>query len=452
MHNESQIAVNIISLGCAKNLVDAEVMCGTLAINGFCLSSDPEFADLMLINTCSFIADAREEAEESIRYALGWKMEGKRCGVQRVVAVAGCLPQRNLQECQANYPEVDLFIGLDDISNLHKIIEDFYSGKKQAKQSSFPLSSYLYDHQTPRITVTPENYAYIKIAEGCNHRCSFCAIPAIRGDFRSREINSVVEECKQLLQQGVREINFIAQDSSYFGKDNNSSFLELLKNCENLPGDFWLRVLYTHPLHITEEFLELLNEKNKIVPYLDIPLQHISSSVLKNMKRGMDGEATRKLLLNIREKYPEIKIRTTFLTGFPGESEEDFQELLSFVKEMRFERMGAFAFSPEIGTAALDLKEAKVSKTLAIKRRNMLMETQQKISLQQNKKMIGTTVRVLPEQILRGGYFLGRSAADAPEVDQVIEFKALRKRKDDLSFAKVKITAAMPYSLKGVEV
>lgn len=445
------IVVQMITLGCAKNLVDAEVMCGTLAANGILLTTDAGEADLILINTCSFIQDARKEAEDAIRSALKWKKQGQRAGLSRAVAVAGCLPQRNPKECAALYPDVDFFLGLDDVPRVHELIRAFYEGTTALPLPLAELPGYLYDHQTPRITVTPENYAYIKIAEGCNHRCAFCAIPNIRGKLRSRQPDSVLAECEQLLAQGAREINFIAQDSTSYGKDLGSSLVELLKRCDQLPGDFWLRVLYTHPLHVTEEFLDLLAHGNHLVPYLDMPLQHISSTVLQDMRRGMDGPQTRTLLEHIRKDFPEIAIRTTFLTGFPGETEADFQELLSLVKEYRFERLGVFAFSPEENTPALTLSKVQVPSSTANRRRNALLKAQQGISLALNQALIGKTLQILPEEKLQGRMFIGRSAADAPEVDQCIQFQALPVRRKSMDFAKVRITACGPYELQGVE-
>ncbi|MFA6930265.1 MAG: 30S ribosomal protein S12 methylthiotransferase RimO, partial [Lentisphaeria bacterium] len=440
------------TLGCAKNLVDAEVMCGSLAANGILLTTDPEQANLILVNTCSFIQDARTEAEQAIRSALRWKKKGARAGLIRAVAVSGCLPQRNPEECAAQYPEVDFFLGLDDVPKVHLRIREFFAGTTKIALPAATLPTYLYDHQTPRITVTPLNYAYVKIAEGCNHQCAFCAIPGIRGRLRSRQVDSVLAECEQLLSQGAREINFIAQDSTSYGRDQGNSLVELLRRCEELPGDFWLRVLYTHPLHVTEDLLELLQNGKHIVPYLDVPLQHISSHILQDMRRGMDGPQTRRLLEHIRSHFPKIAIRTTFLTGFPGETDEDFQELLAFLAEIQFDRLGAFAFSPEENTPALTLLNVKVPPSTANRRRNALLKAQQSISLARNQRLMGQVIEVLPEEKLAGRKFIGRSRADAPEVDQTIEFQALPGRRQSLAFAKVRINACGPYQLQGIEV
>jgi len=453
MSDSSPIAVLITTLGCAKNLVDAEVMCGSLVANGIYLTTDPDSADLMLINTCSFINDARKEAEDAIRAALHWKRKGQqREGLFRAVVVAGCLPQRNPQECAELYPEVDFFLGLDDVPRVHELIKDFFAGREKMPLPSVSLPTYLYDHKAPRVTVTPENYAYVKIAEGCNHRCAFCAIPNIRGHLRSRQPDSVLAECEQLLEQGVREINFIAQDSTSYGREAGNNLLDLLKRCDRLPGDFWLRVLYTHPLYVNQEFLELLAHGQHIVPYLDMPLQHISSHILADMRRGMDGPQTRKLLELIRSKYPQITMRTTFLTGFPGETDEDFQELLALLPDMRFERLGAFAFSPEKNTPAMTLDRKKIPASTAKRRRDALLKAQQSISLAINKTLVGQTMLILPEEKLTGRNFIGRGKADAPEVDQCVEFKALPERRQKMDFAKVRITACGPYELQGLEV
>ena len=450
---DSPIVVQIVTLGCAKNLVDAEVMCGTLASNGIYLTTDAEAADIMLINTCSFIRDARDEAEKAIRSALSWKRCGQRRGLSRAVAVGGCLPQRQPEACKEQFPEVDFFFGLDDIARIHLLIRQFFSGSPELPLPKKSLPTYLYDHNTPRITVTPENYAYCKIAEGCDHRCAFCAIPDIRGHLRSRQPESVLSECRQLLERGVREINFIAQDSTSYGRDlpGQPSLTELLQRCSALPGEYWLRVLYTHPLHVKPELLDLLAAGGHVVPYLDMPLQHISSHILSAMRRGQDGLQTRKLLQLIREKYPQIALRSTFLVGFPGETEQDFQELLAFIQEIRFERLGVFAYSPEENTPAMQLDAKTVPHATAIRRRKQLLQAQQEISLARNQSLLGQVLTVLPDEAPQRRQCLGRSSADAPEVDQSVLFKTLPGRRQKIHFAKVRITAADAYQLSGEE-
>lgn len=447
------IVVQIVTLGCAKNLVDAEVMCGYLAVSGICLTTEADEADMVLINTCSFIRDARNEAEETIKKALAWKRKGMRNGILRAVAVAGCLPQRNPKECAENFPEVDFFIGLDDIPHIPGRIKAFFSGQTAFELPSASLPTYLYDHTVPRITVTPAAFAYVKIAEGCDHRCAFCAIPGIRGRYRSRTPESVLEECRQLLAQGARELNFIAQDSSSYGRDNPAcgNLAELLRRCDELPGDFWIRVLYTYPHYVSDELLEVMTTSKHVIPYLDIPLQHISDSVLRDMARTQDGTALRALLAKIRSRYPQMTLRTTMLVGFPGETDENFAELLAFVKEFRFDRLGAFAYSPEAGTPAMQLSRPAVPPSTAKRRRDALLAAQQAISLERNQQLVGQEMLALVEERLDNRTGICRSGADAPEVDQIIQAK-LKSGNRQAPFVKLKITAASAYELQGIEV
>ena len=303
------------------------------------------------------------------------------------------------------------------------------------------------------MALTPESYAYVKVAEGCDHRCAYCAIPLIRGNQRSRTPESVERECLQLLNNGAHELNFIAQDTSRYGTDltPQESLEALLRRCDRLDGDFWLRVLYTHPLHLTKGLLDTLASSRHVVPYLDIPLQHISSNILQGMRRGMDGDKTRGLLARIRRDYPQLAIRTTFLVGFPGETEENFQELLAFVKEFRFDRLGVFAFSPEEGTPAAAMTEGLVPPEVAEQRKAAIMELQATISLEKNKAMVGRRVRVLLETQLKSKLWQGRTAADAPEVDQLVKVTTKRKFAEP-RFVEADIVASDEYSLVASEI
>ncbi|MGI6356982.1 MAG: 30S ribosomal protein S12 methylthiotransferase RimO [Lentisphaerae bacterium] len=448
---QDPLAVSIVSLGCAKNLVDTEVICGSIAAAGLYLAASPEDADIVLINTCSFIRDAREEAEKAIRDALRWKKRSRR--QRRLVAVAGCLPQRDPEGCARAYPDVDVFLGLDDIPKAAELLQAAYDNAlpgRNVPKSSLP--TYLYDHTVPRLTVTPPAFAYIKIAEGCDHRCAYCAIPMIRGRQRSRDLASVLTECRQLLDQGALELNLIAQDTTRYGREqpDGPTVEELLRQADALPGDFWLRLLYAHPLHVTDELLELLADGRHLVPYLDIPLQHISDNVLKGMRRGLDSRATRALLTKIRSKYPSLALRTTFLVGFPGETEQDFQELLDFIREIRFERLGVFAFSREEGTAAASL-DNQTPASVAEERRQLLLQTQQEIARANNEAMIGKKLTVLLEDPLDNRRWIGRSQADAPDVDQqIIVTAANRKKLRTPAFAQVIIKSADAYDLNAV--
>ncbi len=456
---EEQLVVYVVSLGCAKNLVDAEVVCGTLAANGVYLTDDPEDAHIIFINTCGFIQSARDEAESAIKEALAWKKRGQKQGLFRKIVVGGCLAQRSAPEYAKKFPQVDCWTGIDTAPRIHELLAEVIAQGEDTPAEPVikidtPTPQWLYDETTPRVQTTPESYAYVKIAEGCNHRCAFCAIPGIRGNLRSRDPQSVLKECKQLLENGVKELDLIAQDTTAYGVDRRNSdgatLVKLLKEIDALPGEFWVRVLYTHPVHITEEFIDLLGTSKHLVPYLDVPLQHINTPVLNAMRRGKNGDDTKKLMNAIREKYPQITIRTTVMTGFPGETEEAFQQLMAFVQDFQFDRLGAFAFSPEPGTPAYDIQEGRVPKKIAENRKNQLLALQKKISLKRNQALIGTTITVLAEEQADKRHWIGRSMGDAPEVDQTVTIDLPPKCTiQGNSFVKVKITRASDYDLGG---
>lgn len=460
---QEPLVVHVVALGCAKNLVDAEVMCGTMAANGIYLTDDPEEAHVILINTCGFIQSARDEAEAAIKEALAWKRKGLRRGLLRLVVVGGCLAQRSAPEYAVKYPGVDCWMGVDSAPHIHQLLAELIDGAQapeapsQAPRLAISTATpqWLYDEHTPRIQSTPDTYAYVKIAEGCNHRCAFCAIPGIRGNLRSRTPESVLAECRQFLAAGVRELNLIAQDSTAYGLDLSPrvSLASLLREIDALPGEFWVRVLYTHPLHLTPEFLEVLGNSRHVVPYLDVPLQHIHTPILKSMGRGMDGEKTRKLLEGIREKYPRMTIRTTVMTGYPGETPEAFQELLDFVRDFQFDRLGAFAFSPEPGTPAYNIQEGKVPRKTAESRRDKLLALQKSISVARNRALMGTTMTVLLEESLGRRKWIARSQGDAPEVDQTVVVEApAGVTLQEGSFLTVKVHRASEYDLGAIPV
>ena len=440
--------VYIVSLGCAKNLVDSEVMCGSLVTHGFYIAESPEVANIYLVNTCGFIRDAKKESNDFIEEAVAWKKQAH----GRIIVVTGCLAQRTPGVIQKSYPQVDLIAGLDDVPHLPELITAYLENAARHEVSR-QLPTYLYTDETPRVALTPGAYAYVKVAEGCDHRCAYCAIPLIRGNQRSRSPESVERECRQLLQNGAHELDFIAQDTSRYGTDltPQENLESLLRRCDRLDGDFWLRVLYTHPLHLTDGLLEVLGNSRHVVPYLDIPLQHISSNVLLGMRRGMDGDKTRELLAKIRRSYPQLSIRTTFLVGFPGETEKSFQELLEFVKEFRFDRLGVFAFSPEEGTPAAAMTEGMVPPEVAEQRKQTIMELQAAISLEKNKAMIGKRLRVLLETPRKSREWEGRTAADAPDVDQFVTIATKRKYTAP-RFVEAVVEAADEYSLFASEV
>ena len=451
-NKEPETIVYVQSLGCAKNLVDTEVMCGELSTHGAYLTDQPELANVFLVNTCGFIRDAKQESYDAIRDALKWKRQAK----GRRVVVAGCLAQREMPTLKQKYPLVDIFMGLDDVPRIAQLLRQTEPLKEPEQ---FTLPKYLYDHDAPRLVLTPSAYAYIKVAEGCDHRCAYCAIPMIRGAQRSRSINSVLAEAQQLLQGGALELNLIAQDTSRYGTDlqPRQNLETLLRRCDEIDGDFWIRVLYTHPLHLTEGLTDVLCKSRHVVPYLDIPLQHIASNVLQKMNRGMDGDKVRRLLDGIRAKRPDIIVRTTFLVGFPGETKQDFQELLDFVKSFKFDRLGVFVFSPEPGTPAYEIKEGIVPVELAQERAESIMLAQRDISLAKNRSLLGSRAKVLLEEAIspvkRGQVQLwrGRTVGDAPEVDQTVTVKCMQRHSKPC-FAEVKFTAARHYELEAEEV
>ena len=444
----SQIIVHVTSLGCAKNLVDTEVMCGAIVSSGMFIAERPEDANVRLINTCSFIKDARDEAERHIREALTWKRAAR--GQRRAVVVAGCLAQRYPNETRRRFPGIDLLLGLDDVPHAADLIRQALEGDGATHAVNPALPTYLYDETTPRLPVTPGSYAYLKIAEGCDHQCAFCAIPLFRGRQRSRSVASVLAECRQLLNLGVKEINLIAQDSSRYGleRGDGASLTALLREIDRLDGDFWVRVLYTHPLHTGDDLLETLASSRHVVPYLDMPIQHVATNVLQAMRRGMTGPQLTARLRDIRRNFPSLTLRTTVLLGFPGETDDDFRQLLDFVQDFRFDRLGAFAFSPEDGTPAMRLLADAPDTRTAELRRDAILETQLDIAAENNRRLVGKTQSLLLEEQLDATHWLARSQADAPEVDQTITVASRRKRP---AFISATITAAHDCDLEARE-
>src|SRR5213593_480565 len=370
--------IGFISLGCPKNLVDSEVMMGQLKVNGYQITADASEADTVVVNTCGFIDSAKQESIEAILEAARLKTEGK---AKRLI-VAGCLVERYRDELKAEMPEVDAFIGTSQINDILAVCDP--------KTNTRPLpilplgnqsATYLYDESTPRILATPSHYAFIKIAEGCDRPCAFCFIPQMRGHFRSRRFGSIVAEAQQLAEEGVKELILVAQDSSRYGEDlgKQDALAHLLRELSHTDGIEWVRVMYTYPTHISDTFLDVLAEEPKAVKYLDMPLQHASQNVLKSMIRGGNRASLERLIERVRHRVPGLAVRTTFIAGFPGETEEDFNELLTFVRNVEFERVGVFTYSDEEGTPAYDLPN-KVDSKVAARRRARLMKEQAKIS------------------------------------------------------------------------
>jgi len=409
--------VGFISLGCPKNLVDSEVMMGQLKQKGYQITADAADADTVVVNTCGFIDSAKQESIETILEAAKLKTEGK---AKRLV-VAGCLVERYRDELKKEMPEVDAFIGTSQINDILSVCDP------KTKTRSLPViplgnqtATYLYDESTPRVLATPQYYAYIKIAEGCDRPCAFCFIPQMRGHFRSRRFGSIVAEAHQLAEEGVKELILVAQDSSRYGEDlgKQDALAHLLRELSRTDAIEWVRVMYTYPTHISDAFLDVLAEEPKAVKYLDIPLQHASQNVLKLMKRGGNRASLERLIERVRQRVPGIAVRTTFITGFPGETDDDFRELTTFVKNVEFDRVGVFTYSDEEGTPAFDLPN-KVDPKIAKQRRDRLMKEQSKIAKRKHRALVGQTVRVMFEGESNESELLwqGRMETQAPDID-----------------------------------
>ena len=405
------MTVSIISLGCAKNLVDSERMLYQLRAGGYTLIEDPEGADIVIINTCGFIQAAKEEAIETILETV----QRKETGSLRAVIVTGCLAERYRDEVAEQIPEVDAVIGIGDQADICAVLDRVTKGERVtrfAPKCNMPLTG-------ERLLATLPFFAYLKIAEGCSNGCTYCAIPQIRGKYRSVPMEEVLAEAEALAAQGVTELVVIAQDTTRYGEDlyGESQLPELLRQLCRIEGFRWIRVLYCYPERITDELIDTIANEPKIVKYLDIPIQHCSGRILKAMRREGDADTLRTLFAKLRSRVPGITLRTTLLVGFPGETEEDFAELSAFVEEMRFDRMGCFAYSEEENTVAAKMPD-QVDEALRQKRADLLMEQQMTISAALNAKRIGTvTEAVIEGYDTWSGCCIARTAADAPDID-----------------------------------
>ena len=438
---------NIISLGCARNLVDSEVMAGVLHQNDYELVPEPETADIVLINTCGFIAAAKEESIDTILDVARLKEEGK---VKKLI-VAGCLSQRYPNELAKELPEVDFFIGTGEVPRIAEILKEH---EAQARRQYVGLPSYLYDHSTPRIRSTPSYTAFVKVSEGCDHKCAFCIIPQMRGPHRSRSMDSIFNEACKLTEKGVKEINLIAQDLTAYGRDRkDGTTLEgLLRELANVPQLHWLRLLYAYPNFLDDALLEVIRDSEKICKYIDIPFQHISQSILQRMRRGKSGSSVREATQKLRKFIPGLTLRTSLIVGFPGETDTDFSELLDFVEEAEFERLGVFKYSPEEGTAAARMG-AQVSEQMKERRWQEVMDLQSVISRKKNEGLIGTIQRVMIDDVaLNSERVTGRTQGHAPEVDGVVFVESDDSRPKRVpvrpgDMIDVKITGALDYDL-----
>jgi ribosomal protein S12 methylthiotransferase len=514
------LRVALVSLGCAKNLVDAEIMLGCLAQHGMEITAETALADVVVVNTCSFIDAAKEESIDTILEHAAVR-EAQHRG--QALVVAGCLPQRFQNELPALMPEIDAFMGLDQVTQAPEIVRQAYDHRSQrvehARQSrgsrrrirgplakspdpapllvTNPRSTFIPDFTTPRFKLTPAHFAYVKVAEGCNHPCSFCIIPRIRGSHRSRTQPDVVAECRHLLAEGVRELNLISQDTTYFGLDRrrqrsgpaaspiqfqqarqqmpaDASTLDgLLRELNALPGKFWIRILYTHPAHWTDALIDTIAECSHVARYIDIPLQHIHPVMLERMRRETTSDYLEDLLVRLRQRIPGLALRTTFIVGFPGETDEHFETLLSFMKRIRFERLGVFTYSPEDGTRAARMG-GQIPEKIRQQRRDRAMQSQREIARRIGASCVGKTLQVLVETSMKqpgqlgaevrswehglvrntdqhhlmgpGQWWVARSHADAPDIDGRVYIRGGR----DLApgeFADVRVIGHTDYDL-----
>ena len=405
--------LNIVSLGCARNLVDSEVMAGLLEKNDYQIVQQPSDADVVLVNTCGFIGPAKEESIETILEISRLKEEGK---VKKLI-VAGCLSQRYPDEMASELPEVDFFIGTGEVPRIAEILREHEFNSTRRQYIGIP--SYLYDDATPRLRSTPSYTTFLKVSEGCDHKCAFCIIPQLRGPHRSRPIDSVVKEAVSLGQQGVKEINLIAQDLTAYGRDrkDGATLHGLLREMAQIDGISWIRLLYAYPNFLDQALLDVINNSDKICKYIDIPFQHVSKSLLQRMRRGKSGSEVRQAMEKLRAAIPGLTLRTSMIVGFPGETEADFEELLDFVEEAQFERLGVFKYSEEEGTAAARMPQT-VTEEEKERRWQEIMELQAAISRKKNEALIGTIQRVMIDAFdHESDKWSGRTQAHAPEVD-----------------------------------
>jgi ribosomal protein S12 methylthiotransferase len=432
-----------VSLGCPKNLVDSERMLGKLAQDGYALTPDADGADVVVVNTCGFIEPARQESLAVIREMLALKEQG-RVGA---VVVAGCLAERKKDDLLQEVPGVDHIVGVFGREEITQVVDRAVSQRHEQRSLFRPAPVRALD-DTARLRITPRHYAYLKISEGCDRLCTFCAIPGMRGKHVTKPMEEVVREARELIADGVRELIVVAQDTTYYGLDlyGRVRLAELLRELDALDGLEWIRLLYAYPMYFTDELIETMTGAKKILPYLDMPLQHVNDRCLKRMQRRVNRTATEELVGKLRRGIPNLAMRTTFIVGFPGETDAEFEELVAFVKASRFERVGVFPYSFEPGTPATRL-DGHLPEEVKQERRDRLMEAQQEVAFRWSREQVGRELDVIidgadPEV---PNHALGRSYADAPDIDGVVRVKGKRLHAGDI--ARVKVTGADGYDL-----
>ena len=432
--------VGMISLGCPKNQVDGEVLLAKLADAGFKIVNTIEDSDIMIVNTCGFIEAAKTEAIETILEVA----EYKKAGIVSAIVVTGCLAERYKDDVLSELPEVDAVVGIGANSDIVKVCQKALCGISTA---NFPNKCYLPLNEK-RMLSTPPHWAYLKIAEGCDNRCAFCAIPGIRGKFRSRPMDEVIDEAKTLAAKGIKEVILIAQDTTKYGQDIYGEYklAALLKELVKIDGIEWIRLYYCYPQRITDELIEVIRDNEKICSYIDVPLQHSDATVLRNMRRVGTGEDYKALIAKMRKEIPDLALRTTLMVGFPGETDEQFENLCAFIKDVKFDRMGCFAFSPEEDTPAYDM-DNQLDDDVKNHRQEILMDMQYGISESWNKSRVGKTYKVIVDNV-KDDVCVGRSYMDSPEIDTGITFSSTPNIKIG-DFVNVKITDVDGYDLVG---
>jgi ribosomal protein S12 methylthiotransferase len=436
--------VSMVSLGCPKNLVDAEVMLGRLAKDRYEITTDEREADIIIVNTCSFIKEAKQESIDTILDLADRKQDG-RC---RLLIVTGCLPQRYQEELARELPEVDIFVGTGDYPRIAEIIEEKSSRPEQLRYIGDP--NFVFDESLTRLNSSPAYTAYLKIAEGCSNCCSYCVIPSLRGAFRSRPLESVLAEARSLVAGGAREINLIAQDITTYGRDlpGAPSLETLIRELAAIDGLAWIRLLYAYPDGITDGLIQTIKNEPKVCKYLDLPIQHISDPILKRMNRRSTEPQIRELVARLREEIPDIALRTSLIVGFPGETEEDFRTLLHFVEEAQFDRLGVFCYSREEGTPAAEMPD-QVSERVKRERYKKLMKAQARVSFKRNRRLIDTEEQVIVEGYSEETELLlkGRSSRQAPDIDGQVYITAGNANVGDI--VRLRITDSSDYDLIG---
>ncbi len=434
--------ISMISLGCSKNLIDSELMTGSLMESGFDFTDDLDEADIIIVNTCGFINDAKEESIDCIVEAGSYKIEGK-C---KLLVVSGCLAERYKEEILMELPEVDAVIGTGNINEITEIVNESLNGKRVIRTGNIDNDYY---ENMNRISYTPSYTSFIKIAEGCDSFCTYCIIPKLRGKYRSRKMEAIISEAKELSKNGAKEIILIAQDTSKYGFDIYGEYRlpRLLDELNKIDEIEWIRVLYLYPDAFTDDLIHSMKRNNKVVKYVDMPIQHINDNVLKRMNRRTSKEMITRIIKALRKEIPEIIIRTTLIVGFPGETNEEFEEVFDYIREIEFDRLGVFSYSKEEDTPAAKMKN-QVDDEIKNARQSKIMEMQKQISFNKNRGRVNKVYSVLIEEKVEDGVFIGRTYMDSPEIDCVV-YVSSNKDIEIGTFVDVKITDFLEYDLIG---